>query len=180
MTLLAGSRAGQTGGLLPWSLLVVGSTASLAANMAVAEPTAYGRLIAAWPSFALIGAYELLMRQVRHAATTVVSGVAGGQAGGESGDSTVSRPAAEAAGLRTGQPTPSVGGWRGSRSLDADLLARARRIDDEHRAVHDRPASAETLRIRLQIGAAPARALKDLLRGVEPDSAPRLPRTSTG
>jgi hypothetical protein len=31
----------------------------------VAQPTAAGRVIAAWPSFALIGAYELLMRQVR-------------------------------------------------------------------------------------------------------------------
>jgi hypothetical protein len=37
----------------------------LAANVAVAEPTATGRVIAAWPSFALIAAYELLMRQVR-------------------------------------------------------------------------------------------------------------------
>jgi hypothetical protein len=53
---------------LPWTLLVIGSTASLAANVAVAEPSAVGRLIAAWPSCALIGSYELLMRQVRHAA----------------------------------------------------------------------------------------------------------------
>jgi Protein of unknown function (DUF2637) len=191
MTLLADSRTGQPGGVLPWALLTAGSVASLTANVAVAQPTVYGRMIAAWPSFALIGAYELLMRQIRHAATTVVSGVAvpviGRQASGESaGDSTVSRPAAEAvrrssAGLGTGRrPTPSLGARRGSRSLDADLLARARRIDDEHRATHDRPASAETLRIRLQIGAVPARALKDLLLGVPPASTPRLPRTSTG
>jgi hypothetical protein len=69
MTLLADSRAGRSGGLLPWLLLVVGSGASLAANVAVAEPTAYGRVIAAWPSFALIGAYELLIRQIRNQAT---------------------------------------------------------------------------------------------------------------
>jgi hypothetical protein len=47
---------------------VVGSAASLAANVAVAEPTVTGHVIAAWPSFALIGAYELLMRQVRSSA----------------------------------------------------------------------------------------------------------------
>jgi hypothetical protein len=41
---------------------------SLAANVAVAEPTATGWVIAAWPSFALIAAYELLMRQVRRSA----------------------------------------------------------------------------------------------------------------
>lgn len=67
-TLLADSRSGQRGGVLPWALLVIGSMASLAANVAVAEPTMAGRVIAAWPSFALIGSYELLMRQVRHTA----------------------------------------------------------------------------------------------------------------
>lgn len=67
-TLLAESRHGGRGGALPWALLVIGSVASLAANVAVAEPSPTGRVIAAWPSFALIGSYELLMRQVRHAA----------------------------------------------------------------------------------------------------------------
>jgi Protein of unknown function (DUF2637) len=72
-TLLADSRSGSRGGVLPWALLVVGSAASLAANVAVAEPTATGRVIAAWPSFALIAAYELLMRQVRRNATGLVA-----------------------------------------------------------------------------------------------------------
>ncbi len=63
--LLADSRSGGRGGVLPWALLVTGSVASLAANVAVAEPTAIGRVIAAWPLFALIGAYEMLMHQVR-------------------------------------------------------------------------------------------------------------------
>jgi Protein of unknown function (DUF2637) len=67
-TLLADSRAGERGGTLPWALLAVGSVASVAANVAVAQPTMAGRVIAAWPSFALIGAYELLMRQVRRSA----------------------------------------------------------------------------------------------------------------
>jgi hypothetical protein len=72
-TLLAESRSGGRGGALPWLLLVVGSVASLAANVAVAEPTTMGRVIAAWPSFALIGSYELLMRQVRRTAWQVVA-----------------------------------------------------------------------------------------------------------
>jgi hypothetical protein len=58
-TLLAESRSGHRGSVLPWELLVAGSAASLAANVAVAEPTATGRVIAAWPSFALIASYEL-------------------------------------------------------------------------------------------------------------------------
>ena len=69
--LLADSRSGGRGGLLPWALLVTASVAILAANVAVAEPTATGRVIAAWPSFALIGSYELLMRQIRSAAGSI-------------------------------------------------------------------------------------------------------------
>src|ERR1700676_2552082 len=52
-TLLADSRSGGRGGGLPWALLVAGSVASLAANVAVAEPSLIGQVIAAWPSFAL-------------------------------------------------------------------------------------------------------------------------------
>jgi hypothetical protein len=67
-TLLADSRSGRNGGVLPWALLVAGSVASLAANVAVAEPSLIGRVIAAWPSFALTASYELLTRQVRRGA----------------------------------------------------------------------------------------------------------------
>jgi hypothetical protein len=52
-THLADSRSGGRGGVLPWALLVTGSAASLAANVAVAEPAITSRVIAAWPSFAL-------------------------------------------------------------------------------------------------------------------------------
>jgi len=40
--LLADSRNGTRGGLLPWALLVAGSAASLAAYVAVAEPSPTG------------------------------------------------------------------------------------------------------------------------------------------
>jgi len=80
-TLLAESRSGRQGGVLPWALLVIGSVASLAANVAVAEPTVTGRVIAAWPSFALIASYELLMRQVRRAAEASSSRRRSGGAG---------------------------------------------------------------------------------------------------
>src|SRR5262245_46425096 len=53
----------------PAEALCARSAASLVANVAVAQPTAAGRVIAAWPSFALISApMSLLMRQVRHGA----------------------------------------------------------------------------------------------------------------
>jgi hypothetical protein len=59
MSLLLDSRLGRRGGVLPWTLLMIGAVASLAANIAVAEPTVLGRVIAAWPSFALTASYEL-------------------------------------------------------------------------------------------------------------------------
>jgi hypothetical protein len=71
-TLLADSRSGRAGGVLPWALLVAGSVASLAANVAVAEPSLIGRVIAAWPSFALTASYELLTRQVRRSSASTV------------------------------------------------------------------------------------------------------------
>jgi|GEM_PF-5450266 len=61
-TALAESRSDGRGWILPRALLVAGSAASLTAKVAVAEPAATGRVIAAWPSFALIASYELLMR----------------------------------------------------------------------------------------------------------------------
>src|SRR6266571_3875640 len=63
MALLSDSRLGGRGGILPWTLLIIGAVASLAANIAVAEPTLIARVIAAWPSFALTCSYELLMQQ---------------------------------------------------------------------------------------------------------------------
>ncbi|MGP3937632.1 DUF2637 domain-containing protein [Nonomuraea sp. KM88] len=65
MSILLANRRGTRGGFLAWAMLMVGSLASLGANIAVAEPSLIGRLIAAWPSAALIGSYELLMSQIR-------------------------------------------------------------------------------------------------------------------
>jgi hypothetical protein len=65
MSVLLASKMGRRGEWLPWTLLIVGSLASLAANVAVANPTTVSRLIAAWPSFAFVGAYHLLQGQLR-------------------------------------------------------------------------------------------------------------------
>ncbi|MBL7492500.1 DUF2637 domain-containing protein [Frankia sp. AgB1.9] len=67
LTLLADSRAGRRRSPLPYALLALASTASIAANVMHAEPDLAARLIAAWPSAALIGSYEMLMSQIRKA-----------------------------------------------------------------------------------------------------------------
>lgn len=65
MTMLVRRRQGKSGGALAWSSLILGISASLAANMAAAAPSWEGRIVAAWPPIALLLAYELLMQQVR-------------------------------------------------------------------------------------------------------------------
>jgi hypothetical protein len=65
MTMFVRRRAGLPGGGLAWVALLLGLGASLAANVAAAEPTVQGRLVAAWPPLGLLLAYELLMQQVK-------------------------------------------------------------------------------------------------------------------
>ena len=62
MTIL--SARGKAG-VLPWLALLLGLGASLAANVAAAEPTVVGRLVAAWPPVALALSFEMLLRQTR-------------------------------------------------------------------------------------------------------------------
>lgn len=47
MSVLLASKTGGRGEWLPWTLLIVGSLAGLAANVAVADATVISRLIAA-------------------------------------------------------------------------------------------------------------------------------------
>jgi hypothetical protein len=68
MTMLVRRRAGQRSGPLPWVALLLGLGASLAANVAAAEPTVVGRLVAAWPPVGLLLSYELLLQQHNHGA----------------------------------------------------------------------------------------------------------------
>ena len=65
MVLLTRRRAGLPGGRLAWAALLGGVGASLAANIAAAEPTATARVVAAWPALAFAVAFELLLQQRR-------------------------------------------------------------------------------------------------------------------
>jgi hypothetical protein len=130
-TLLADSRTGRRGGMLPWALLVAGSVASLAANVAVAEPTLIGRVIAAWPSFALTASYELLTRQVRHGSAQPGTASRGPQQLRLPAAGPTKPEPAPTAGLRLVRP-PALG--KGSRTPGADLQRRAWQWALAHRA----------------------------------------------
>jgi hypothetical protein len=65
MVLLTRRRVGLPGGRLAWAALLGGVGASLAANIAAAEPTTTARVVAAWPALAFAVAFELLLQQRR-------------------------------------------------------------------------------------------------------------------
>jgi hypothetical protein len=58
--LIARRRAGRSAGLLPWLAWLGGVGASVAANVAAAQPTTVGRLVALVPPLALAVSFELL------------------------------------------------------------------------------------------------------------------------
>nr|WP_052477720.1 DUF2637 domain-containing protein [Kibdelosporangium sp. MJ126-NF4]CEL13511.1 SpdA protein [Kibdelosporangium sp. MJ126-NF4]CTQ99196.1 SpdA protein [Kibdelosporangium sp. MJ126-NF4] len=64
MTMVVRRRTGRKASWLAWVSMILGIAASLAANIAAAEPTLIGRAVAAWPPIALLLAYELLMDQL--------------------------------------------------------------------------------------------------------------------
>lgn len=82
---------------------------------------------------------------------------------GESGADEVS-PREIQTGKRATNRTTHVSSEVSSGGIPSDLVERARQEDAAHRAVHQRPISADTLRSRLGIGAQRARRLVDLVR----------------
>lgn len=63
MVLLTRRRVGLPGGWLAWGALLGGVGASLAANIAAAEPNVTARMVASWPAVAFAVAFELLLQQ---------------------------------------------------------------------------------------------------------------------
>ncbi|WP_241841601.1 DUF2637 domain-containing protein [Pseudofrankia sp. BMG5.36] len=130
MTLLADSRAGRRRTWLPYGLLVLGSAASLAANVMHAEPDLAARVIAAWPPLALIGGYELLMSQIR--ATTRPTG---------------NRPGHRGPGRRRHRAVAEQAHHDDARrNRDRSPASTGERPDASDRAHHVNPASARSAR----------------------------------
>jgi hypothetical protein len=65
-------RAGRRVGGLPWIGLLLGVSASVAANIAAAQPTVLGRVVAAWPPVAFALSFELLVVLLRDSTAQAV------------------------------------------------------------------------------------------------------------
>jgi hypothetical protein len=60
LVLLADRRTGRRSGWLPWTVLTVGTLASISANIAVAPDNLVARAISGWPAIALLAAAKML------------------------------------------------------------------------------------------------------------------------
>ena len=128
----------------PAVVLAAGVGLSLAANLAQAQPTAWGRVVAAVPSGAFLVAVSMIERRAARR-----SRPAAGENGG-AGD-----PSAP------GRPSPAQDGE------DEALLAAARRAAAEHQAEHGQPITRDALRARLGVSNQAASELLRQLRAGE-------------
>lgn len=64
--LVAQRRAGRTTGWIPWVALIVGTLASLAANVAVGGADPIGKALAGWPALSMLISVKLLFSMIDH------------------------------------------------------------------------------------------------------------------
>jgi len=143
MVLLTRRRAGLPGGRLAWAALLGGVGASLAANIAAAEPTGTARLVAAWPALAFAVAFELLLQQRRVPAAAPV--VEPGEQVGE--DPPAPHPVVNQPDEVDDRMTPAgatAGGPAGEVGAVDPLAARAAELVDAAR-VKGRPVGRRTV-----------------------------------
>jgi hypothetical protein len=184
--LLADSRAGRRTSALTWLLLGLGLTASLAANVASAEPTATARAVAAWPPLALVLGIEVLAGLARRSNASRRSGHADvrpwaasvgleSRAGDRSGGvGQHVRPAAGTFGILPVQK-PTNGNGHRQRPLDDGHAVRViRQLDSDS-------ASGRVSRLQIQkvlgCGGSRAARLAELAR--QPGGDPHQPDVAT-
>lgn len=151
---------------LAWIALTLGIVASLAANVAAAEPTLVGRLVAGWSPLALALAFELLMQQIRRTRpdATATPAVPGARRADKPEDTTTADPTPAArAPRRAPETAPKSPVKRAARSIAGGRApgaqARARAVYE--RAVADgRDDDLTGAVLAREVGASPGAARK--------------------
>jgi len=145
----------------PTAVLAGGILLSLAANLAQAQPTAWGRIVAAVPPAAFLVAVSMIERRAAQRPRL---------AAGE--DGAVGEPSAP------GRPSPvHDAGDEAQDDGDEALLIAARRAAAEHQDQHGQPITRDQLRARLGVS---NQAASELLRQLRADQGelPGAPRAA--
>jgi hypothetical protein len=138
---------------LSWPAVVLagGVLLSLAANLAQAQPTAWGRIVAAVPPAAFLVAVSMIERRAARRPRPIA-----GQDGAADEPSAPGRPS----------PVPDAGD-DAQDGGDEALLAAARRAAGEHQDQHGQPITRDALRARLGVSNQAASELLRRLRAGE-------------
>ena len=138
---------------LSWPTVVLagGVLLSLAANLAQAQPTAWGRIVAAVPPAAFLVAVSMIERRAARRPRLIA-----GQDGAMGEPSAPGRPS----------PVPEAGD-EAQDGGDEALLAAARRAAAEHQDRHGQPITRDALRARLGVSNQAASELLRQLRAGE-------------
>jgi hypothetical protein len=146
-------QAGLPARRLSWPAVVLagGVLLSLAANLAQAQPTAWGRIVAAVPPAAFLVAVSMIERRAARRPRPAV-----GQDGEPGEPSSPGRPS----------PLPAAGD-EAQDGGDEALLAAARRAAAEHQDRHGQPITRDQLRARLGVSNQAASELLRQLRAGE-------------
>jgi hypothetical protein len=135
----------------PAVMLAGGVLLSLAANLAQAQPTAWGRVVAAVPPGAFLVAVSMIERRAARRPRLIAGG-----------DGSVGDPSAP------GRPSPLPdAGDEAQDGEDEALLAAARRAAAEHQDQHGQPITRDALRARLGVSNQAASELLRQLRAGE-------------
>ena len=145
-------QAGIPARRLSWPAVVLagGVGLSLAANLAQAQPTAWGRIVAAVPPAAFLVAVSMIERRAARRPRRIV-----GEDGAAGEPSWRGRP----------PPVPEAGD-DAQDGGDEALLAAARRAAAEHQDQHGQPITRDALRARLGVS---NQAASELLRQLRAD-----------
>ncbi|MGY2876462.1 hypothetical protein ACVW00_003652 [Marmoricola sp. URHA0025 HA25] len=180
--LLADSRAGRRPAPLTWLLLALGLVASLAANVASAEPTATARAVAAWPPVALALGIEVLAGLTRRSDREAIQAHAGvrrwavsartiGPSGNGNGVVASGRPADGISGRRPVSQSANVSAQPARPRPGVDDRAAVDRIRALDAAASGGRASRLQIQKALGCGGSRAARLAELARRPVPDSA---------
>jgi Protein of unknown function (DUF2637) len=149
MVVVDSARRHVPAGALAWATLAAGIVATITVNLLSGiEYGIIGAIIAAWPAAAFVGTYELLMVLIRRSASHRTDP-----------DQDDTAPATSAGTATEAEPAqaPPV--------LPAEIVAQARALDAEHRAVNrGKPISRDNLRLRLSVATDTATALTHMIR----------------
>jgi hypothetical protein len=156
MVVVDSARRHVPAGALAWATLAAGIVATITVNLLSGiEYGVIGAIIAAWPAAAFVGTYELLMVLIRRSASHKSDPDQNDAAPPSSTDTPAKAESAQA---------PPM--------LPAEMIAEARALDAEHRAVNrGKPISRDNLRLRLSVATDTATALTHVIRAVQDEPA---------